>query len=101
MRRLRATLALLITAALPMLARAQPVGEEFQINTYTTSPQTVPRIASDASGNFVVVWQKGFVSNVHGQRFDSAGAPLGGEFVVNTYTFYDQRLPSVAAARAT
>ena len=38
------------------VALAQPVGPEFRVNTYTTSYQAIPSVASDASGNFVVVW---------------------------------------------
>ena len=34
-----------------------PLGPEFRVNTYTTSHQRHPSVASDASGNFVVVWQ--------------------------------------------
>src|SRR5262245_60872936 len=33
-----------------------PVSDEFQVNTFSTGEQTVPDIASDASGNFIVVW---------------------------------------------
>jgi hypothetical protein len=33
---------------------------------------------------------------VFAQRFDSAGARVGGEFQVNTYTVYGQRDPSIA-----
>jgi hypothetical protein len=66
-----------------------PLGPEFLVNTYTTGFQSNPKVASDAAGNFVVVWHQydfygyGLIS---GQRFDSSGAPLGSEFQVNSYT---------------
>jgi hypothetical protein len=78
-----------------------PLGPEFRINTYTTNNQIRPSVASDASGNFVVVWdsypQDGPTQNVFGQRYDSSGAPLGPEFRVNTYTPAHQYAASVAA----
>jgi hypothetical protein len=37
-------------------AAGLPQGSEFQINSYTTGSQTYPSAASDADGNFVVVW---------------------------------------------
>jgi hypothetical protein len=51
-------------------------GPEFQINTYTESTQVGPQAASDANGNFVVVWSSygqddpyGFASyGIFGQR---------------------------------
>ena len=50
----------------------------------------MPSVASDAAGNFVVVWdsadQDGSDVGVFGQRYASSGAPLGPEFRVNTYT---------------
>jgi hypothetical protein len=77
------------------------VGTEFQVNTYTTYEQGAPRVAADADGDFVVVWQGhlgyGYF-DVFGQRFTSAGAAVGAEFQVNTYTTSDQYLPEVAAA---
>lgn len=77
-----------------------PLTSEFQINSYTMFNQTAPRVASDASGNFVVVWesyrQDGNLSGIFGRRFASGGAPLGGEFHVNTYTLGNQLSPSVA-----
>ncbi len=77
-----------------------PLGGEFQVNTYTTSYQSYPSVALDGSGNFMVVWQSccqdGSGDGVFGRRFDSAGAPLGGEFQVNTYTTSDQREASLA-----
>src|SRR5262245_43284065 len=76
-------------------------GPEFQANTHTTDFQNRPSVASDAFGNFVVVWmtdyQDGSVSGIFGRRFDSAGSPRGPEFKVNTYTDGDQYRPSVAS----
>jgi hypothetical protein len=76
------------------------VGLEFQANTFTTGEQVNPRVAVSAEGDFVVVWQgeaeDGDLAGVFGQRYDAAGAPLGGEFQVNTYTTSYQRDPAVA-----
>ena len=67
-----------------------PVGSEFQVNTYTTAFQAWPSVASDANGNFVVVWHfvphEGSNAGVRGRRYDSGGNALGPEFQVNTYT---------------
>lgn len=70
-------------------------GGEFQVNSHTLGYQRSPSIASDANGNFVVVWNGS--SDIFGQRYDNDGNPLGSEFTVNTYTTGDQRLPSVAS----
>jgi hypothetical protein len=76
-------------------------GGEFQVNSFTTGNQSSPRVASDASGNFVVVWtgqgQDGNNYGVFGRRFDATGAPQGSEFQVNTYTTGLQASPSVTA----
>ena len=50
-------LGILAVAAMPAPAAAQPLGAEFQVNTYTTSNQELPSVATDANGNFVVVWE--------------------------------------------
>jgi hypothetical protein len=104
MRYLRGLFALLVApafAALPAPAGAQGVGSEFQVNTYTTGAQWVSSVAADATGNSVVVWesigQDGSGSGIFGQRYDSAGAALGGEFQVNSYTSSNQRGPSIAS----
>jgi len=85
---------------------AEPLGAEFQVNTYTTGYQLGPSVAADADGNFVVVWTSGdsYVSgpdgsgrSIQGQRFDASGNAIGAEFQVNTYTTDDQWHPSVAA----
>src|SRR4051812_37376773 len=79
----------------------QPLGAEFQINTYTTASQERPSVAMDAStSRFVVVWQSspqdGSGWGVFGQRFDSDGVQLGAEFPVNAFTTGDQTVPDVA-----
>ncbi len=66
----------------------RPVGPEFQVNTYTVGDQGFPHIASDAAGNFVVVWsssgQDGSTFGLFGQRYGRNGVKLGVEFQVNT-----------------
>ena len=85
-------------------ASGAPVGSEFQVNTYTTNDQRYPAIASDALGNFVVVWESlgssaGDTSSysVHARRFDADGMPISGEVQVNTYATSEQQAPSVAS----
>jgi len=77
------------------------VGPEFQVETYTTGFQGFPSVAADASGDFVVVWhsdgQDGSDLGVFGQRYSSAGNPLGPEFPVNTYTTGAQGFPAVTS----
>lgn len=81
------------------------LGEEFQVNTYTTNPQREPGVASNAGGDFVVVWASEGSSgsdnsdySIQGQRYASDGSPVGGEFQVNTYTTDKQGYPEVAVA---
>ena len=77
-----------------------PQGSEFRVNTYTTSAQFQADVASDASGNFVVVWTgsgQGDGSGIFGRRFDASGVPQGGEFRVNTSTPGSQTIPAVAS----
>jgi len=76
------------------------VGNEFQVNTYTTSDQEFPSVAGVSDGGFVVTWQSylqdGSSFGVYGQRYDSAGNRVGKEFQVNAYTTSYQGVPSVA-----
>jgi hypothetical protein len=85
-------------------AGGAPVGGEFQVNAYTTDSQTFPSVASDAEGNFVVVWVSGgsdgsdtLSDSIQGQRFAAGGAQLGGQFQVNTFAKGYQARPSVAS----
>jgi len=68
-------------------------GGEFRVNSYTTGYQWFPTVGSDAAGNFVVVWSgvgAGSTSftdyRIFGKRYDAAGAPIGSDFVVSTFT---------------
>jgi hypothetical protein len=61
----------------------------FQANTYTTGSQFGQAVAMDASGRFVVVWDGAGATDpagVFAQRYDATGAPLGGQFRVNSDT---------------
>lgn len=73
---------------------------EFQVNTYTSNEQVSPAVATDAAGNFVVVWeslyQDGDLRGIYGQRFNSNGVRVGNEFLVNTTTSGNQKAPDVA-----
>jgi hypothetical protein len=85
-------------------ANGAALGGQFLVNTYTTGSQRYPSVASDSAGNFVVVWDSAggtgsdtSITSVHGQRYDSSGSAIGGEFQVNTYTTNYQRAASVAS----
>jgi len=81
-------------------ANGVPVGDQFQVNAYTTYSQNSPDVAADAQGNFVVVWG-GYTSHtdrtIQGQRFDTNGVSVGSEFQVDSYTTNGQEIPTVAA----
>ena len=75
------------------------LGGEFQVNTYTTGFQFWPDVAVDGAGNFVVVWAMGSETTelrIVGQRYDSGGVALGGEFQVSTDTALANEVPHVA-----
>jgi RHS repeat-associated protein len=75
-------------------------GGEFQVNTYTTGNQALPKVGMSSSGHFLVVWysslQDGSSEGVFAQMFDSSGGQQGAEFRVNTYTTASQVYPAVA-----
>ena len=74
---------------------------QFQINTYTTSNQYRPAVDVDADGDFVVAWtsegQDGSINGIFARRFNSAGAAVTGEFMINTTTQSVQTVPGVAS----
>jgi hypothetical protein len=70
------------------------LGAEFQVNTYTTGYQRFPSVSISPTGGFVVVWSSdegdGDGHAMFGRRYDAAGSPIGGDFVINTSTSGDQ-----------
>ncbi len=81
-------------------ATGDAVGPEFRVNSYTTSHQENPRVASFSNGAFIVVWwsdgQDGSSTGIFGQRYNASGTPVGGEFQVNTTTAGAQRGSDIA-----
>lgn len=78
------------------------VGGQFTVNTTTANNQTNPSVASDAAGNFVVVWEgdgAGDTNGVFAQSFDSQGNAIGGETLVNTASGNNESMASVDMLR--
>jgi hypothetical protein len=75
------------------------LGSTWRVNTYFTSTQDHGRVAMNAQGDFIVVWNSwGQVPNsmdVFAQRYAANGSPIGGEFRVNDATAGDQYYPEV------
>lgn len=77
-----------------------PLGAVFPIST-SSGLQSLPDVAMDSAGDFVVVWNgngPGDSVGIFGRRFDRTGAPQGAEFGINTYTTMGQTDPAVAMA---
>ena len=74
----------------------------FQVNSYVAGEQSASAIAGDEAGNVLIVWQSKGQDDVdvsfgiYGQWYDSLGAAIGTEFLVNTTTAGDQKAPTVA-----
>ncbi len=86
---------------IPLAAFTFISNNEKQVNTYTTSYQREPAIASSkTSGDYIIVWtsnlQDGSGEGVYAQRFDKNNNKIGSEFKVNSLTEYDQNKPAVA-----
>jgi hypothetical protein len=64
-----------------------------------------PAVAALAGSNVVVVWASfnqagpGSMLDVYGQVLTPAGQKVGGEFLINQFTAYNQRSPAVAALK--
>ena len=80
----------------------QPVGGQFQVNTYTTHNQFQPTIAADAHGRVVVAWesfgQDGDQHGLYGQQYDPDGTAVGDEFQINVTMIDNQETPRLAMA---
>ena len=83
-------------------AAGNPDGGQVPVNTTTTAAQLGPTAVGLADGGFVVIWydHSELVPNgteLRGQIFDNAGAPVGTEFDVKPDAPGDQFLQSVTA----
>ena len=79
-------------------ADGTPVGGEFTVNTSNTFEQTLSRVTALHNGGFVIAWEDHSAAgaandfrdttqiDVRAQYFDSNGAPVGGEILVNSTT---------------
>jgi hypothetical protein len=100
----RTAILALAAITITIAASAQPVrvGIEFQVNAVTVGIQAVQDVAIDTDGDFTVVWmvngQDGDGRGVFGRRFGSTGAPLTGDFQVNSSTISIQDYPAISAA---
>ncbi len=68
------------------ISNIQAAGTEFRVNTYTPTEQAHSSVAMDADGDFVVTWDSEAQGSIYAQRYNAAGLPTGGEFLVNTNT---------------
>ena len=92
---------LLLGASIALQAQAPPMSNEFVVNTDTTGFQYLSSVAVDGAGDFVVAWDTydGSGYGIAARAFDFTGAPLTGEFAVNSYTTGNQYDSWVAADR--
>ena len=82
-------------------AAGAKVGVETLANTFTTGDQLAPAITSLTTGGFVIAWQSqlqdGSQLGIYAQRFSAAGAKVGTEIAVNTFTTGSQDSPAIAS----
>ena len=64
---------------------AQPLGPEFQVNTYSDGLQVGAHVSVRSDGAFLVTWfGAGGGNGIFGQLFDASAQPLGSEFRLNS-----------------
>jgi hypothetical protein len=79
------------------------LGGDVLLSTYTNHYQITPSVATLTNGNVVVVWasydeySSSSMLDVYGQLLSPSGQKIGGEFLVNQFTSYNQRTPALAA----
>jgi Ca2+-binding RTX toxin-like protein len=83
---------------------ATPITSEIRVNSTAFGEQNAPSVAVLADGSFAVVWTdfSGIGGDASGasikfQAFDSSGAKLGREVLVNSTTLGNQMSPKIAA----
>ena len=74
-------------------------GPEFMVNSTLTGDQAEPSVTSDKYDNLYVTWSSYNQDSsgdwgVYGQQYSTSGAPINGEFRVNTTTSGHQKNPT-------
>lgn len=94
----------LVGALAPSDAQAQllPLGDRFEVNTFTTGVQQLPSVAAARDGGFIVVWQSVPAPGESGvgvgaRRYDADGGAIGEQMLVNAFSTGDQDVPDVAS----
>ncbi len=73
------------------------------VNTVTNTWQADVDAATLANGNVVIVWgsynqySSSSQQDIYGQILSPTGSKVGGEFLINQFTSFNQRTPTVAA----
>ena len=73
------------------------------VSVPTNNFQINPAVAVLNNSNVVVVWSSydeagsNSLQDVYGQMFSQTGQKIGGEFLMNQFTRYNQRTPAIAA----
>ncbi len=76
---------------------------DLTVNSSTNFAQQSPAVATLANGNVIVVYSSlnqtatNSMQDIYGQMFTATGQKLGGEFLVNQFTSYNQRTPAIAS----
>ncbi len=83
-------------------ATGAKVGNQFQVNTYTSGNQLLPLVSSLSNGDFVITWtdesgEDGSGYGVFAQIFNATGAKVGSQFQVNTYIAGNQWISPVSS----
>jgi hypothetical protein len=77
-----------------MVSAAGVPGQQFQVNSGESGFQDHPSVTELADGGFLATWTS--QSQIVGRRFNAAGGPIGGDFVIST-AFISQKLSNDAA----
>ncbi|MDH3975146.1 MAG: thrombospondin type 3 repeat-containing protein [Deltaproteobacteria bacterium] len=83
----------------------EPLGDEFQVNTYNVRQQNTPVLSFGKDGSFTIVWTSWMYEvpwwgrGIFSRRFNGEGIPLDvNELQVNTRTYGSQYGPSIVTA---
>lgn len=76
------------------------IGPPLQVTAQTIDRQEVPAIAAQTGGEFLVAWEATILASldrqVRGRRYRGDGAPLSGEFPLNTTSPSEQAAPCLS-----